>query len=82
VAITAVAYNFLTAEERRHTLQIVVLISVIGRRVRNPIVLHRVLDGRVLMALRQHSVQFANINVIQFQFQYIHAYAITRILEL
>jgi hypothetical protein len=33
VAIAAIAYSFLTPEERRHTLQIGVSIAVRGRRV-------------------------------------------------
>jgi hypothetical protein len=65
VAITTVVYNcFQTSKERRHTLQI----GVPGRRVPGPIVLPSVLDGGVLMAVRQQSVQFADILVIQFQF--------------
>jgi hypothetical protein len=36
VAITAVAYSFLTPEERRHTLQIGVSIGVPGRRDPGP----------------------------------------------
>jgi hypothetical protein len=49
----------LTSEKRRHTLQIGVSIGVLGRRVHCPIILLSVLDGRVLMAVRQKSVVFA-----------------------
>jgi hypothetical protein len=51
VAITAVAYSFLTSEERWHTLEICVSAGVPIRRVPGPIVLLSVLDGRVLMAI-------------------------------
>jgi hypothetical protein len=61
--------QFLASEERRHTLQIGVSIGVRGRRVPGPIVILSVLDGRVLMAVRQQPVHFADIVVIQFQFQ-------------
>jgi hypothetical protein len=50
-----------------HTLQIGVSIGVLGRRVPGPIVLLSVLDGRVMMAVRQLSVHFADDVVIQFQ---------------
>jgi hypothetical protein len=55
MTIIAVAYGFLTYEERQHTLWIGVLIVVPGRRVPGPIVLLSVLDGRVLIAVRQQS---------------------------
>jgi hypothetical protein len=45
--------SFLRSKERRHTLQIGVSIGVLGRRVPGPIVLLSVLDGRVLMTVRQ-----------------------------
>jgi hypothetical protein len=70
VAIIAVAYRFLTSEERRHTLQIGVSIVVDGRRVPGPIVLLSVLDGTVLMAVRHQSVEFAEISMIHFLFQF------------
>jgi hypothetical protein len=70
MAITTVAYHFVTSEERRHTLQIGVSICLHGRRVLGQVALPCVIYGRVLMAVRQQSVQFANIVVIQFQFQY------------
>jgi hypothetical protein len=69
VGITRDAYSFLTSEERRHTFHIGVSICVHGRRVPGPIVLLSVLDGRVLMAVRQLSVEFADTIVTQFQFQ-------------
>jgi hypothetical protein len=47
-------------------LQIGVSIGVHGRRVPGPIVILSVLDGRVLMAVRQQSVKFADIVVIKF----------------
>jgi hypothetical protein len=63
--------QFLTSEERWHTLQIGVSIGVPCRRVPGPIVLRSVLDGRVLMAvIRQQSLQFADIVVVQFQLQF------------
>jgi hypothetical protein len=49
VAINAVAYSFLTPEERRRTLQIGVSIGVPGRRVPGPIVLLSLLDGMVFI---------------------------------
>jgi hypothetical protein len=70
VVIIAIAFNlFLASKERRHTLHICVSIGARGRRVPGTIVLLSVMDGRVLMAVRQQSVQFADIVVIQFQFQ-------------
>jgi hypothetical protein len=69
VAITAVAYSLITSEERRHTLQIGVSIGVRDRRLPGPIVLLSVLDSTVLVAVRQHSVQFADAVVIQFQYR-------------
>jgi hypothetical protein len=70
VAVTTVAYNCLTSKERRHTLQIGVSIGVHGRRVPSLIVLLSVLDGRVLMAVRQESVPLVDIVVIQFQLHF------------
>jgi hypothetical protein len=60
-------FQFLTSEEHRHILRIGVSIGVHGRRVPGPTVLLSVLDGRVLMAVTQQSVKFADIVVIQFQ---------------
>jgi hypothetical protein len=51
-----------------HALQMGVSIGVRGRRVPGPIVLLAVLDDIVLMAVRQKTVKFADIVVIQFQF--------------
>jgi hypothetical protein len=52
-----------------HTLHLCVSIGVPSRRLPGPIVLLRVLDGKVLMAGRNHqSVQFADIVVMQFQY--------------
>jgi hypothetical protein len=70
VAITAVAYSFLSSEERRHILQIGVPIGVHGRRVPGPIVLLSVLDGTALMTVRHQSVEFAEISMIQFIYQF------------
>jgi hypothetical protein len=71
VSIITVAYIIVlqTSKERRHTLHIGVWIGVSGRRVPGQIVLPGVLDGKVLMAVRQQSVMFADIVIIQFQFQ-------------
>jgi hypothetical protein len=63
-------FVFKTSKARRHILHIGVSIGVPGRRVPGPSVLLSVLDGRVLMAVRQLSVKFADIVVIQFQFQF------------
>jgi hypothetical protein len=52
MAITAVDYR-ITSEERRHTLQIGAPIGAHGQRVPWQIVLLSVLDGRVLMAVKQ-----------------------------
>jgi hypothetical protein len=60
VVITAVADSFSVSEKRQHTLHI----NVLGRRVPGPIVLLSVLDGRVLMAVRQPPVQFPDIVAI------------------
>jgi hypothetical protein len=57
-------FHFFTSEEHRYALHIGVSIGVHGRRVPGPIVLLSVLDGRVLMVVRQQSVQFADIVVI------------------
>jgi hypothetical protein len=70
MAIIAVAYSFLTSEARWHTLHIGMSIGVPGRRVPGPIVLLSALGGRVLMAVRWHSVQFPDIVVIQIQCQF------------
>jgi hypothetical protein len=48
-------------------LKISASIGVLGRRVPGPIVLLSVLDGRVLMAVRQQSVRFVDFVVIQLQ---------------
>jgi hypothetical protein len=53
IAVTA-------SEERRHTLHIGLSIGAHGRRVPSPIVILSVLDGGVLMTVRQHLVQFAD----------------------
>jgi hypothetical protein len=53
VAITAVAYRFLTSQDRRQTWEIGVSIGVHGRRVTGPFAPLSVQDGRVLMAVRQ-----------------------------
>jgi hypothetical protein len=72
MAITSVAYGILTSEDRRHTLQIGVSVGVPSRRVPGSIVLLSVLNGKVLMAVRQQSVIFAGIVVVHFiQFQYV-----------
>jgi hypothetical protein len=47
-------------------MHIAVSIGVHGGRVPGPIVLLSVMDGRSMMAVRQHWVQFADIVVIQF----------------
>jgi hypothetical protein len=47
-----------------------VSLGVLGRRVPGPIVFLSVREGRVLMAVRHESVHFADIVVVQFQFQY------------
>jgi hypothetical protein len=65
VAIFAVNYSFV----RRHTLHIGVSIGVPSRRVPGAVVLLSVLYGIVLMAVGQKSVKFADIVVMQFQFQ-------------
>jgi hypothetical protein len=62
--------QFSTSEERRHTLQMGVSIGVPCRPEPGPIVLLSVLDSRVLMAVRQQSLQFTDIVVMQFQFQF------------
>jgi hypothetical protein len=66
VTTTTVAYSFSTPEERRHTLQMGVPMGVHGQRVPGPIVLLSVLGGRVPIAVKQQSVQFADIITIYF----------------
>jgi hypothetical protein len=58
-----------TSKERRHTLHIGVSIGVHGRRVPDEIVLPSALDGRVSITVGKQSVKYADIVVIQLQFQ-------------
>jgi hypothetical protein len=71
MSIITVAYIIVLqiTKERRDTLHIGVWIGVYGRRVPGQIVLPGVLDGKVLIAVRQQSVMFADIVIIQFKFQ-------------
>jgi hypothetical protein len=53
-----------TSGKRRHTLHIGVSIGVLGRIMPGPIFVLSVLDGKVLIAVRQQPIQFADIVVI------------------